>query len=69
MIFANFWVLQVSHFKSREIARPILSLVSRETRDHLPTLVLSLYSFLTSFLSTELNDLHGFKSQMSNFFL
>ena len=39
MIFANFWVLQVLHFMSREIARPILSLVSRETRDHLPTLV------------------------------
>ena len=39
MIFANFWVLQVLHLKSREIARPILSLVLRETQDHLPTLV------------------------------
>ena len=34
-----FLVLHFLHFKSCEIARPILSLVLRKTQDHLPSLV------------------------------
>ena len=52
--FTNLWVLQVLHFKSREIARPILGLLLRETRDHFPNLVIIKYIYVLMYNSIHL---------------